>query len=52
LSAEELATRRHSRESNKAERAKKKWAADNPLLAWAEAVQAEETAQKQDPGIL
>jgi hypothetical protein len=34
--AEELAALRASREQGKARRAEKKWAADNPLLAWAE----------------
>jgi hypothetical protein len=46
LSAEALAARRLSRERNKAERVEKKWAKDNPLLAWADAVQREEQEEK------
>ena len=40
--AEALAALRASRERKREERADKKWAADHPLLAWAEAVKAEE----------
>jgi hypothetical protein len=44
-SAEQLAALRVRRERNKAEREEKKWAAEHPLLAWAEAIQREETAE-------
>jgi hypothetical protein len=50
LSAKALAARHESRERNKAERAEKKWAKDNPLLAWAKAVRAEEETKEQKPG--
>ena len=45
--AEELAALRASRERKKAERDEKKWAADHPLLAWAEAVQRAEEAGEE-----
>jgi hypothetical protein len=41
-SAENLARLRASRERGKQERTDKKWAAENPLLAWAERQQQEE----------
>ena len=47
--AEQLAALRASRERNKAERADNQWAADHPLLAWAEAIQREEEAREQSP---
>lgn len=47
--AEELAALRVSRERNKAEREEKKWAEDNPLLAWAEKVQRQEKAKETGP---
>jgi hypothetical protein len=40
--AEQLAARRATRERKKAAREEKRWAEDNPLLAWAAAVKAEE----------
>ncbi|HEY7330654.1 MAG TPA: hypothetical protein VH592_23645 [Gemmataceae bacterium] len=46
-SAEQLAALRASRERNKAEREQKKWAADHPLLAWAESIQAEEEVPEE-----
>jgi hypothetical protein len=46
-SAEQLAALRASRESKKAERADKQWAADHPLLAWAETVRREEEAEEE-----
>jgi hypothetical protein len=47
LSAEALAAWRVSRERNRAERAEKEWAADHPLLAWAQRMQSEEAASKE-----
>jgi hypothetical protein len=47
-SAEQLAALRAARKRNKVEREEKKWAADHPLLAWAEAVQAEEGATEEE----
>jgi|SRR5579884_979331 len=48
-SAEQLAALRASREYKKAEQAEKKWAQENPLLAWAEAVQHEEADKEESP---
>ncbi len=48
-SAEQLAALRASRERKKAERAEKKWVEENPLLAWAEAVQREQTVKENSP---
>ena len=47
LSAEALAARRLSRERKKAERAEKIWAAENPLLAWAESVKMQEEVEQE-----
>jgi len=46
-SADQLAALRVSRERKKAERAEKKWAADNPLLAWAERANQDEGPEEQ-----
>ncbi|HWG42857.1 MAG TPA: hypothetical protein VN688_08740 [Gemmataceae bacterium] len=46
-SAEQLVALRASRQRKKTEREDKKWAADHPLLAWAEAVQREEAEEQR-----
>ncbi len=48
-SAEQLAALRISRERKKVERAQEQWAADHPLLAWAEGVQREEMETEKSP---
>jgi hypothetical protein len=49
-SADQLAALRASRECKKAQREANKWRENNPLLVWAEALQAEEEAeQKRGP---
>jgi hypothetical protein len=45
--AEQLAALRVSRERKKAEREEKKWAADHPLLAWAERVREEGAPEEE-----
>jgi hypothetical protein len=47
LSAEARAARRVSRARNRAEREEKAWAADHPLLAWAQRMQSEEAASEE-----
>jgi hypothetical protein len=49
MTAEQLAALRESREKKKAAREEKKWAAENPLLAWAEQQQDQEEERTRTP---